>query len=89
MSDLHALLFFGGIPLLVIIAVWVLLSARAAATRSHHPPGKSWQAEPEWFSGREVDPTQARQQIESAGHAAPGRAGEPSAGQTGGASATW
>lgn len=88
MSTVHALLFFGGITLLVIIIVWVLISVRAAATARRRTTDTSWQAEPEWFSGEEIDPARTRRQIEAAAHAqTPGAA--KSGEQTGGASATW
>ncbi len=49
MSTLHALLFFGGIPLLIVMAIALLVMAPSLAKGPRYRPGQDWDAQPEWF----------------------------------------
>lgn len=97
MSTLHALLFFGGIPLLVIVIVYVIAFAPSwtggpGARLSH----REWTAEPEWFGGPEaVEPSGShvqRQLTTQDVEKQPGEGDQPPPGpkpEAGGASARW
>lgn len=82
MSTLYALLFFAGIPLLIVAVLTLLVMAPSLAKGPRYRPGQEWDAEPEWFGGREVqeaDGTDRR--ITSGSSTAPS--------DSGGASARW
>lgn len=78
MSTLHALLFFGGIPLLVIAIITLLVMVPSLAKGPRYRPGQEWEAAPSWFHGPGVeapDPqnraitSRPRQELESTGGA--------------------
>lgn len=82
-STLHALLFFGGIPLLIIAVITLLVMAPSLAKGPRYRPGQQWDAETEWFGSPESD-----------AHGSPKRALEASSADrrtddAGGASASW
>jgi hypothetical protein len=52
MSTLHALLLFGGVPLLVIIVISVLVMAPSMARGPRYRPDQDWDAGPEQFGTR-------------------------------------
>lgn len=82
MSTLYALLFFAGIPLLIIAVLTLLVMAPSLARGPRYRPGQDWDAEPEWFGGRELrDADGTTLQITPGVPAAPH--------DTGGASARW
>lgn len=55
MSTLHALLFFGGIPFLVIATITLLVMAPSLAKGPRYRPGQDWEAAPYWFHGPGVE----------------------------------
>lgn len=82
MSTLHALLFFGGTPLLIIAVITLLVMAPSLARGPRYRPGQSWDAEPEWFGAPVVaDSDATATQIAARPTDAPV--------DTGGASARW
>lgn len=85
MSVLHALLFFGGIPLLVIVVVWLLVMGPSIG-RSSRTRATVVQAAPEWFG---VAPPGSVEQPELPPGPGPQGRQPGDAGQPGGASAQW
>ncbi len=82
MSSLHALLFFAGVPLLIIAVITLLVMAPSLARGPRYRPGQEWYAEPVWFGGPDLaGPDSNGGQITS-GRSTP-------AADTGGASARW
>ncbi len=81
MSMLHALLFFAGIPLLIIAVITLLVMAPSLAKGNRYRPGREWDAEPEWFGGPESTADGTSMQL------TPGTSVASS--DTGGASARW
>ncbi len=55
MSTLHALLFFGGIPLLAMAVITLLVMAPSLAKGPRYRPDQDWEAEPYWFHGPGVE----------------------------------
>jgi hypothetical protein len=55
MSTLHALLLFGGVPLLVIVVVSLLVMAPSLAKGPRYRPDQEWDAEPEQFGASPLD----------------------------------
>jgi hypothetical protein len=51
LSVAQTLLIFVGIPLAVIVVVWILVSAPAKARGPRYRPGLGWWAAPVWFNG--------------------------------------
>lgn len=84
MSTLFALLFFAGIPLLIVVVLTLLVMAPSLAKGPRYRPGQEWDAEPEWFGGREVQGADSTdRQITS------GSSTAHSDSDSGGASARW
>ncbi|MBA2697638.1 MAG: hypothetical protein H0U61_02560 [Nocardioidaceae bacterium] len=54
-STLHALLFFGGLPLLIIAVITLLVMAPSLAKGSRYHLGQDWEAEPHWFGGPGIE----------------------------------
>jgi hypothetical protein len=98
MSTLHALLLFGGVPLLVIIVITLLVMAPSLAKGPRYRPDQEWDAGPEQFGVRPLEQAgSSAGQLES-GNTAPGRQQATTATQErlsgdddepGGASAAW
>lgn len=82
MSTLHALLFFGGIPLLVIAMITLLVMAPSLAKGPRYRPGQDWEAEPYWFHGPGVEAPDQQVRAITAGH-------RSELDNTGGASGRW
>jgi len=82
MSSLHALLFFAGIPLLIIAVLTLLVIAPSLARGPRYRPGQEWDAEPAWFGGPEVGGSDSTPGQITSGPSTP-------AADTGGASARW
>lgn len=99
MSVLHAVLLFGGVPLLVIVVVTLLVMAPSMKKGPRYRPGQPWDADQIWFGGPVEGSPDAiiEARTEHAGSLAvgPGRDEAPPAGvghigaQTGGASVRW
>ena len=53
MSTLQALLVFGGIPLGILVAIALLVSAPSVVRGPRYRPGADWDAAPLWFGGPE------------------------------------
>jgi hypothetical protein len=51
LSVVQTLLIFAGIPLAVIIIIWILVSVPAKAKGPRYRPGLGWWAAPVWFNG--------------------------------------
>ncbi|MBA2772886.1 MAG: hypothetical protein H0U36_02420 [Nocardioidaceae bacterium] len=81
-STLHALLFFGGIPLLIIAAITLLVMAPSLAKGPRYRPGQDWDVEPYWFHGPGVEAPDAQNRAITSGQ----RQGSE---QLGGASGRW
>ena len=81
MSTLYALLFFAGIPLLIIAVLTLLVMAPSLARGPRYRPGQEWDAEAEWFGGRVQGSRNTDRQVTSGPPAAPS--------DSGGASARW
>jgi hypothetical protein len=86
MSTLHALLLFGGVPLLVIVVVWLLVYAPSLARGSRYRPGQDWDGGAEQFGSTPALGTggtaTSRRQLTAAG-------GDEDSDDTGGASVRW
>ncbi len=81
MSTLHALLFFAGIPLLIIAVLTLLVMAPSLARGPRYRPGQEWDADPAWFGRPEVEGSDS-----TPGQLTSGQSTSP---DTGGASAHW
>jgi hypothetical protein len=96
MSTLHALLLFGGVPLLVIIAFSLMVLAPSWVKGPRYRIGQPWQARSEWFGpalseGGAEPGSPATAAIEGSGSPTAGDKGRPrqGSGDQGGASAGW
>jgi hypothetical protein len=98
MSSLHALLLFGGVPLLAIIVISLLVMAPSLAKGPRYRPDQEWDAGPEQFGVQPLGRGASdRAQLESG--SAPQRRQQATAAtqerlsadddQSGGASAAW
>jgi hypothetical protein len=90
MSTLHAILFFVGIPALIVAVISLLVVTPSLVKGQRYRPGREWGAEPEWLNAPEGVDVKALE----AGDAALGRRAVESGPHTsqqdsGGASATW
>lgn len=87
MSTLHALLFFGGLPLLIIAVITLLVMAPSLAKGPRYRPSQQWDADAEWFGA----PATAGGSKPAALESAEGqrRRTSGSADDAGGASASW
>ncbi len=81
MSMLHALLFFAGIPLLIVCVITLLVMAPSLVKGNRHKPSQDWDAPPEWFGGPESEDVDDSTQL------TPGPV--TASAETGGASARW
>ena len=97
MSTLHALLVFGGIPLLIFIAVALLVMAPSVAKGPRYSSGERWESQPERLGTLPASETSSRpnRQIGSGATATREHATDPTEERvsgddtTGGASVTW
>lgn len=55
MSTLHAVLLFGGVPLLAIIVISLLVMAPSLAKGPRYRPDQEWDAAPEQFGTKPLD----------------------------------
>ncbi|MGH3497396.1 MAG: aa3-type cytochrome oxidase subunit CtaJ [Nocardioidaceae bacterium] len=91
-SMLRTLLFFGGIPIGLAVAIGLLVSIPSLVKGPRYRPGLSWWAEPEWFGGPAVEGAHqsALERSSSADAAADQvRTGDSLTAVKGGASARW
>lgn len=51
MSTLNALLFFAGLPVLIIAVITLLVMAPSLANGPRYRPSQQWDADAEWFGG--------------------------------------
>ncbi len=88
MSTLHALLFFAGLPVLIIAVITLLVMAPSLANGPRYRPSQQWDADAEWFGAPTVGGTEAgTPALESSSSA---RHGDQTPGDdSGGASASW
>ncbi len=85
MSPLHALLFFGGITLAIIVGITLLVMAPSLAKGPRYRPSQQWDAEPEWFGAPGGAGTDPEQRTIAAGQSATDKPHD----EVGGASASW
>jgi hypothetical protein len=57
MSTLHAILLFVGAPALIFVVISLLVVAPSLARGPRYRPGQDWDAQSEWLSGGEIEPT--------------------------------
>lgn len=90
-STLHVLALFVGIPLLVILAVFLLFFAPTWGKSQRYRPGQPWSAANEWFGGSvAVEPgTGSAIAATAADGRSPRDANDRGPSDTGGASAGW
>jgi hypothetical protein len=85
MSTLHALLFFGGIPLLIAAVITLLVMAPSLAKGPRYRPSQQWDADAEGFGAPEVVTGSQQRELESSSAEEPKRPSD----DPGGASASW
>jgi hypothetical protein len=85
MSVADAVLIFLGIPLLVVLLVWLLVSAPSWTRGGRPDAADAWTGEPHVVESQAVEPTD---DVPAVGAEGPGSAVEAAEG-TGGASARW
>ncbi len=85
MSTLHALLFFGGITLAIIVGITLLVMAPSLAKGPRYRPSQQWNAESEWFGAPAAEGSEPQQRAISTGQATPDKPAD----DVGGASASW
>lgn len=86
MSTLEVILIFAGIPLLVILMIFLLVYAPSWVRGPRYRPGQPWEANAEWF-GPVVSNRETPAAVMAGGSA--GAARETADADTGGASAGW
>lgn len=102
MSTLHAVLFFVGIPLLIVSVITLLVMAPSLAKGPRYRPSQQWEAEAEWFGAPPVeggesehpalesgDTSGAPSEAAPTAHAGAATGRHRSADDAGGASASW
>lgn len=85
MSPLHALLFFGGITLAIIVGITLLVMAPSLAKGPRYRPSQQWEAESEWFGAPTAEGTDLQRRAITPGQTARDRPTD----EVGGASASW
>ncbi len=85
MSPLHALLFFGGITLAIIVGITLLVMAPSLAKGPRYRPSQQWEAESEWFGAPGVEGTDPQQRAIASAQTPTDKPRD----DVGGASASW
>jgi hypothetical protein len=87
MSTLHAILLFGGVPLLIIAGIVLFVTVPSLVRGPKYQPGEPWEAQPAMFgSGGDAD---APRQISAGEASSDDAAGATGDDATGGASVRW